>query len=84
MPEAFIADSMIVRQLRITEKTLNRGQVASNSYESMVQSKVQSNPESRYCRNPHLYMPYDQAPCSMTMHCNLCVHQLLLWYRTDL
>ena len=39
MPEALIADSMIARQLKITEKALNRG---SNNHESMVQFMVLS------------------------------------------
>ena len=38
MPEALITVSMIARQPKITEKALNRGQVASNDHESMVQS----------------------------------------------
>ena len=40
--KALIADIMIVRQLKIIEKVLNRGQVALNDHETMVQSTVQS------------------------------------------
>ena len=53
MPEAPITDSVIARQLKITEKALNKGRVASNDHESIIQSTVQSSLESRYCGNPY-------------------------------
>ena len=38
MPEALITDSMIAKQLKVTEKALNRDRVALTNHESMVQS----------------------------------------------
>ena len=66
MPDALIADRMIARQLKITEKALNRGQITLNDHESTVQSTVQSpgiveTPKRHRCLNSKLVSYQNKA-----------------------